>query len=153
VPRTIPVNHTDIRRAIEACVSAIVSAVREALERTPPELCSDIVDRGVVLTGGCALLRNLDVRLHHDTGLPVSIAHDPLTSVVVGTGKLLGDFKLLRRVPINSRNARCGWSVRGIAPRPRPARSFHVRLLLAAVTASLSTPPSSRRRVRQGRET
>ena len=71
---------------------------RVALERTPPELSADIIDRGVVLTGGGALLANLDKRLRTETGLPVFVADDPLTSVVLGAGKMLSDFALLKRV-------------------------------------------------------
>ena len=71
------------------------------LERTPPELSADISDRGIVLTGGGSLLRNLDTRIAEDTGLPVAIANNPLTSVVVGTGKMLGDFTLLRKMSVN----------------------------------------------------
>jgi rod shape-determining protein MreB len=77
-----------------------MNAIRGALERTPPELSADISDRGIVLTGGGALLKNLDKRIREETGLPVSIAEDPLASVVLGTGKMLTDFKLLRRVAI-----------------------------------------------------
>ena len=73
-------------------------AVRDALERVPPELCADIYDRGVVLTGGGALLRNLDKRLRDETGLPVLVAENPLTSVVLGAGKMLSDINLLRKV-------------------------------------------------------
>ena len=80
-------------------IRAIVQAVRDALERVPPELCADIYDRGVVLTGGGALLRNLDKRLRDETGLPVLVAENPLTSVVLGAGKMLTDLKLLRRSP------------------------------------------------------
>ena len=69
-----------------------------ALERTPPELSADISDRGIVLTGGGALIKNLDKRIREETGLPVSIADDPLASVVLGTGKMLSDFRLLRLV-------------------------------------------------------
>ena len=74
--------------------------IRVALERTPPELSTDISDRGIVLTGGGALLKNLDRRIREETGLPVSIAEDPLASVVLGTGRMLTDFKLLRRIAI-----------------------------------------------------
>ena len=79
-------------------IRAIVQAVRDALERVPPELCADIYDRGVVLTGGGALLRNLDKRLRDETGLPVLVAENPLTSVVLGAGKMLSDLNLLRKV-------------------------------------------------------
>jgi rod shape-determining protein MreB len=98
VPRTIVVTDEEIREALDDCVSQIVNAVRVALERTPPELSSDIIDRGIVLTGGGALLRNLDKRLTAETGLPVTIADDPLTSVVLGASKMLSDFALLKRV-------------------------------------------------------
>ena len=79
-------------------IRSIVLAVRDALERVPPELCADIYDRGVVLTGGGALLRNLDRRLRDETGLPVLVAENPLTSVVLGAGKMLTDLSLLRKV-------------------------------------------------------
>src|SRR5207302_5892633 len=100
VPRTISVNDSEIREALGECVATIVNAIRVALERTPPELSADISDRGIVLTGGGALLKNLDKRIREETGLPVSVAEDPLASVVLGTGKMLTDFRLLRRVAI-----------------------------------------------------
>jgi rod shape-determining protein MreB and related proteins len=78
-----------------------VNAVRVALERTPPELSADIVDRGIVLTGGGSLLKNLDRLLREETGLPVSVAEDPLSSVVLGTGKMLSDFDLLRKISLD----------------------------------------------------
>ncbi len=89
------------RNLIEECVATILNAIRVALERTPPELSADISDRGIVLTGGGALLKNLDKRIREETGLPVSIADDPLASVVLGTGKMLSDFRLLRQVCID----------------------------------------------------
>lgn len=101
VPRTIVVSDEEIREALAETVATIIEAVRVALEQTPPELSADIVDRGIVLTGGGALLRNLDKRLREETGLPVSIADDPLTSVVMGTGKMLHDFNLLRKVSLD----------------------------------------------------
>ena len=91
----------EIREALAEPVASIIEAVRVALEQTPPELSADIVDRGIVLTGGGALLKNLDKRLREETGLPVSIADDPLTSVVMGTGNLLSDFNLLRKVSLD----------------------------------------------------
>jgi rod shape-determining protein MreB len=100
VPKTITVDDSEIREALSECVSTIMNAVRVALERTPPELSADISDRGIVLTGGGALLKNLDKRIREETGLPVSIADDPLCSVVLGTGKMLSDFKLLRKISI-----------------------------------------------------
>ncbi len=100
VPKTITVDDGEIREAIGECVATILNAIRVALERTPPELSADISDRGIVLTGGGALLKNLDKRIREETGLPVSIAEEPLASVVLGTGKMLTDFKLLRRIRI-----------------------------------------------------
>jgi len=100
IPRTITVDDSEIREALGECVSTIMNAIRVALERTPPELSADISDRGIVLTGGGALLKNLDKRIREETGLPVSIADDPLASVVLGTGKMLSDFKLLRKISL-----------------------------------------------------
>src|ERR1035437_5134733 len=101
VPRTITIDDTEIRESLGECVATIVNAIRVALERTPPELSADISDRGIVLTGGGALLKNLDKPTREETGLPVSIADDPLCSVVLGTGKMLSDFKLLRKISID----------------------------------------------------
>jgi rod shape-determining protein MreB len=101
VPKTILISDEEIREALAEPVATIIEAVRVALEQTPPELSADIVDRGIVLTGGGALLKNLDKRLREETGLPVSIADDPLTSVVMGTGKVLTDFGLLRKVALD----------------------------------------------------
>ena len=101
IPKTITVMDPEIREALSECVDTIVNAIRVALERTPPELSADISDRGIVLTGGGALLKNLDSRIRDETGLPVSIADDPLASVVLGTGTLLSDFKLLRKVSLD----------------------------------------------------
>jgi len=100
VPKTLTIDDSEIREALSECVATIMNAIRVALERTPPELSADISDRGIVLTGGGAMLKNLDKRIREETGLPVSIAEDPLASVVLGTGKMLTDFKLLRRVAI-----------------------------------------------------
>ena len=100
VPRMVVVNDSEIREALSDCVDTIVNAIRVALERTPPELSADISDCGIVLTGGGALLRNLDVRIREETGLPVSIAEDPLASVVLGTGRMLSDFRLLGRIAL-----------------------------------------------------
>ncbi len=101
VPKTVTIEDSEIREALSECVSTIMNAIRVALERTPPELSADISDRGIVLTGGGALIKNLDSRIREETGLPVSIAEDPLASVVLGTGKMLTDFKLLRRIAID----------------------------------------------------
>jgi rod shape-determining protein MreB len=98
IPKTISISDGEVREALEPCVGAIVNAVRVALERTPPEVSADIIDRGIVLTGGGALLKNLDERLKVETGLSVFIADEPLTSVALGAGKMLSDFALLKRV-------------------------------------------------------
>ena len=101
VPKTLTVTDAEIREALAEPISTIVNAVRVALERTPPELSADIVDRGIVLTGGGSLLKNLDKLLREETGLPVSVAEDPLSSVVLGTGKMLSDFDLLRKISLD----------------------------------------------------
>jgi rod shape-determining protein MreB len=100
VPKTVTIDDAEIREALAECVAAIMNAIRVALERTPPELSADISDRGIVITGGGAMLKNLDKRIRHETGLPVIVAEDPLTSVVMGTGKMLTEFRLLRRIAI-----------------------------------------------------
>jgi rod shape-determining protein MreB len=89
VPRSIAIDSNEVRDALAEPVRVIVATVKEALEEIPPELSSDLIDRGIVLTGGVALLRNLDKRLHKDTGLPVRIAEDPLSTVALGAGKAL----------------------------------------------------------------
>ncbi|HMC60106.1 MAG TPA: rod shape-determining protein [Candidatus Solibacter sp.] len=101
VPRTITIGDEEVREALSECVATIINAIRVALERTPPELSADISDRGIVLTGGGAMLKNLDKRIREETGLPVSIADDPLASVVLGTGRMLSDFRLLRKISID----------------------------------------------------
>ena len=101
VPRTVTVTDAEIREALADPIRAIVKSVREALECVPPELCGDLYERGVVLTGGGALLRKLDQYLHKETGLPVMIADDPLATVVLGAGKLLTDPDLLSKLAVN----------------------------------------------------
>jgi rod shape-determining protein MreB and related proteins len=100
IPKTLVVSTEEVREALSEPVGVIIEAIKQALEQTPPELAADIVDRGIVLTGGGALLRNLDKRLREETGLPVLIADDPLSSVCLGAGKMLDDFDLLRRVAV-----------------------------------------------------
>jgi rod shape-determining protein MreB and related proteins len=101
IPKTLTITDAEIREALAEPISIIVNAVRVALERTPPELSADIVDRGIVLTGGGSLLKNLDKLLREETSLPVSVAEDPLSSVVLGTGKMLSDFDLLRKISLD----------------------------------------------------
>jgi rod shape-determining protein MreB len=98
MPRTITVDDGEIREALADTVKVIVRAVMDGLEHMPPELSSDIYDRGIVLTGGGALLQGLDERLRDETGLPVAVAEDPLSAVVLGAGKMLSDFALLRKI-------------------------------------------------------
>ncbi len=101
IPKTISISDADIREALRGCYEAILRAVRTALEQTPPELSADIMDRGIVMTGGGALLKNLDKFISMNTGLPVFVAEQPLTCVVRGTGKLLVNFDLLRRINVD----------------------------------------------------
>ncbi len=100
IPKTVTITDEEVREALSDAIATLVNAVRVALERTPPELSADIVDKGIVLTGGGALLKNLDLRIKQETGLPVFLAEDPLSSVVLGTGKMLQDMSLLRRVSL-----------------------------------------------------
>lgn len=100
IPKTLVISDEEIRESLAETVTAIIEAVKLALEQTPPELSADIVDKGIILTGGGSLLKNLDKRLREETGLPVSMADDPLASVVLGTGKMLTDFNLLRKISI-----------------------------------------------------
>jgi rod shape-determining protein MreB len=101
VPKTIVTNSDEIRESLSEPINAIVEAVRVVLERTPPELSADIVDKGLVLTGGGAQLRNLDVLLREETGLPVMLSDEPECAVVLGTGKALDELKLLKEVTIH----------------------------------------------------
>jgi rod shape-determining protein MreB len=98
VPRTLNISSSEIREALSEPVNGIVEAVKVTLERTPPELAGDIADRGIVLAGGGALLKNLDLLLREETGLPVFLAEDPLSAVVIGAGKALESLDILRQV-------------------------------------------------------
>jgi rod shape-determining protein MreB and related proteins len=93
-----------LRKAIEEPANAIVDAVKNTLDITPPELAADIMDKGIVLTGGGALLRGLDERLKHETSMPVHVADEPLHSVVIGSGKCIEEFENLKRVLISSQS-------------------------------------------------
>jgi rod shape-determining protein MreB len=101
VPKTVVITDEEIRDSLLEPINQIVEAVRLSLERTPPELASDIVDRGIVLAGGGSLLRNLDILIREETGLPVMMADDPLTAVVMGAGKALDEISLLREVAVH----------------------------------------------------
>jgi len=102
VPKTLEIKSDEVLEAVQEPVNAVVESVKVALERTPPELAADIVDKGIVMVGGGALLRNLDVLLREATGLPVMLAEDPLTAVALGTGRCLDELALLREVTIQS---------------------------------------------------
>ncbi|MBU2090084.1 MAG: rod shape-determining protein MreB, partial [Alphaproteobacteria bacterium] len=102
VPKELIISQRQIAESLAEPVSAIIEAVKVALEHTAPELAADIVDKGIVLTGGGGLLNNLDLVLRHSTGLPVSIADDPLTCVALGTGRCLEEMKTLKSVLIGS---------------------------------------------------
>lgn len=100
LPKTVQISEEEVREALHEPLKQILETIRQTLERTPPELASDILDRGITLAGGGALLRNLDTLIRQQTGLPVVIADDPLTAVVLGSGKILDQLELLRDVTI-----------------------------------------------------
>jgi rod shape-determining protein MreB len=100
IPKTIVIGDDEIREALRETIMTIVDACRTALERTPPELAADIVDKGIVLTGGGALMRGLDLLLRQETNLPITVTDDPLSSVALGTGKVLEELNLLKKVAI-----------------------------------------------------
>ncbi len=102
VPKMLIIDDAEVREALMDPISAIVNAIKIALENTPPELAGDILDRGIVLTGGGSILRGLDIRLREETNLPIVLVDDPLTTVVNGTGKVLDELDLLRKVSIAS---------------------------------------------------
>jgi rod shape-determining protein MreB len=102
VPKTLEIKSEEVREALGEPINAIVESVKIALERTPPELAADIVDKGIVLTGGGALLANIDILLREETGLPIMLAEDPLTAVALGTGLCLDEIRLLRDVQIRA---------------------------------------------------
>ena len=102
LPKTIHVTSEEIRKALEEPVNAIIDAVRNTLDRCPPELAADVMERGIVLTGGGALLKGMDERLKHETGMPIHVAENPLSCVAIGSGKCLEEFEVLKRVLISS---------------------------------------------------
>jgi len=101
LPKTIIVSAAEIRKALEEPVNAIINAVKNTLDKTPPELAADLMNQGIVLTGGGALLLGLDERLRKETGLPITVADDPLRAVVIGTGKCIEEFEALEKVLIS----------------------------------------------------
>ena len=101
IPKIININSDEVRQAIQEQIDTIVAAVKTALEQTPPELAADIVDRGIYLTGGGALLKDLDELLKQETGLPIKIADDPLATVVLGSGRALDNLNILKEVMVD----------------------------------------------------
>lgn len=100
IPKTASIDDQEVREALDNIVSSIIDAIKYALERIPPELSADLIDRGIILTGGSALLKNLDKRISEETQLPVFITDDPLTTVVLGAGKMLDDLDLLKKMSL-----------------------------------------------------
>jgi rod shape-determining protein MreB len=101
IPKTIRIKEDEIREALSDPINIILDTIKVALENTPPELAADIVDRGIVLAGGGALLRGLDILIKQETSLPVVVAENPLTAVVIGVGKMLEELEVLRKVALN----------------------------------------------------
>src|SRR6059036_2215104 len=109
LPKTVVISSEEVRRALDEPVSQIIDAIKSTLDKTPPELAADIMDRGIVLAGGGALLQGLDERLRHETQMPVHLAESPLTCVAVGSGRSLEEFDAIHRSSrARSRNGRNG---------------------------------------------
>ncbi len=100
IPKTLLITEDEVREALSETVNMIIDAVKVTLERTPPELAADIVDKGIILAGGGAMIKGLDILLREETGLPISLAEDPLSAVVLGTGKVLDEIELLKKVSV-----------------------------------------------------
>ena len=108
LPKTVVISSEEVRRALDEPVSQIIDAIKSTLDKTPPELAADIMDRGIVLAGGGALLQGLDERLRHETQMPVHLAESPLTCVAVGSGRSLEEFETIHRSE-RSRKRRNGY--------------------------------------------
>jgi rod shape-determining protein MreB len=101
IPKILTIDSEEVRKAISEQIETIIETVRITLEQTPPELSADVVDKGIVLTGGGALLKNLDVLLREETRLPITITDDPLTTVAIGAGKVLDNLSILKEIAVN----------------------------------------------------
>ncbi|MGH7198071.1 MAG: rod shape-determining protein, partial [Candidatus Omnitrophota bacterium] len=101
LPKMVKITSEEVREALAEPIQHIIEAVRVTLERTPPELCADLIDRGVIMAGGSSLLRGLDKLIAEETGLPVHVAENPMTAVAIGTGKILSEIHYLRRVTVS----------------------------------------------------
>ena len=106
LPRTVVVSTQELREAIEEPVAAVIDAIKVTLDKTPPELAADIMEQGIVLAGGGALLNGLAARLEHETGMPIVIAPDPLHAVAIGSGQSLEEFEALKGVLFSSHSDR-----------------------------------------------
>lgn len=106
LPKDLTISSDEIRAALSEPINSIVDSIKYTLEKTPPELASDIMEKGIMLTGGGALLKGLDQLIHNETGIPVNIAEDPLDCVALGTGKVLEEIEVLRNVLISSNKGR-----------------------------------------------
>jgi rod shape-determining protein MreB len=102
LPKMVKITSEEVREALAEPIQYIIEAVRVTLERTPPELCADLIDRGIVMAGGSSLLRGLDKLISEETGLPVHVAENPLTAVAMGTGKILSELHYLKRVTVTT---------------------------------------------------
>ena len=102
LPKMVKISSEEVREALAEPVQHIIEAVRVTLERTPPELCADLIDRGIVMAGGSSLLRGMDKLISEETGLPVHVAENPLIAVATGTGKILSELHYLKRVTVSA---------------------------------------------------
>jgi rod shape-determining protein MreB len=102
LPKTVHISAEEVRKSVEEPVNAVIDAIKNTLDRCPPELAADLMDQGITLTGGGALLKGLDRRLTHETGMPVHVAKDPLYCVVLGSGRCLEEFEALKRILVSS---------------------------------------------------
>jgi rod shape-determining protein MreB len=103
LPKTVTISSDEVREAMQEPIKAILEVAKLTLERTPPELAADLIERGIVLAGGGSLLRGIDKLISEETGLPVHIADDPILAVALGTGKVLSEIKYLKRVTVPTR--------------------------------------------------